>query len=138
MTNIIKGAKIQTKFNICTVIRKILLEDETVQSYVGKKIYPIQAPEQTEGDYIVYQRDEYSIDRTKAPAIVNQTCVVYISVVSPDYDNSNIIADAVFQALDGKYNINEDKQSIREILMDDSTEDKVGDKYIQTLRFIIK
>lgn len=133
----INKAKQQTKFGICSLIREMLLKDESIKEKVQDKIFPIEAPEDTEGSYITYQRDEYSIDRTKQ-GIWDQECIVYIYIVSPDYDESNEIADLVFKVLDNKFNINNDTQSIRSIQMTDSTEDKVTDKYIQTLQFEIK
>ena len=73
--------KKQTKFTVCTLLRELLLNDKTVNELIGKQIYPIIAPEKTKGNYIVYVRDEYSIERTKQ-GIYNQNCIVYISCVS--------------------------------------------------------
>lgn len=129
--------KKQTKFAVCTLLRELLLSDETVNKLIGKQIYPIIAPEKTKGNYIVYVRDEYSIERTKQ-GIYNQNCIVYISCVSSNYDTSQEMADAVFQCLDNKYNIRNETQNIESIEMIDSTEDYDGDVYVQTLQFKIK
>lgn len=131
------SGKKQTKFAVCTLLRELLLKDEEVSKYVKNQVYPIIAPENTNGNYIVYIRDEYSIERTKQ-GIYNQNCIVYISCVSTNYDTSQEIADAVFQCLDNKYNISNDKQYIESIEMIDSTEDYDGDVFIQTLQFKIK
>lgn len=130
-------SKLQTKFSVCTLIRERLLNDEKIKELVGNKIFPIIAPEATEGNYIVYVRDEYSIDRTKT-GIAFHNCIVFISCVSSSYDESQKIADAVFQCLDGRYKINTKAQNINAIEMIDSTEDYDGDVYIQTLSFSIK
>lgn len=130
-------SKKQTKFSVCTLIRKMLLENEIVKELVEDKIFPIIAPENTKSDFITYVRDEYSIDRNKM-GISTHICTVYISCISSDYDKSQDIADAVFQCLDGNYNINTEQQNIRSIYMTDSTEDYAGDNYIQTLAFQIK
>lgn len=130
-------SKLQTKFSVCTLIRERLLADEKIKELVGTQIYPIVAPEGTEGSYVVYVRDEYSIDRTKT-GIAFHNCIVFISCVSSSYDESQKIADAVFQCLDGKYKINTKAQNINAIEMIDSTEDYDGDVYIQTLSFLIK
>lgn len=53
-----------TKFRVCTNIRNFLLNDESIKAFVDNRIYPIIAPEGTEGDYIVYVRDSYGIQRT--------------------------------------------------------------------------
>lgn len=130
-------SKLQTKFSVCTLIREKLLEDEKIKELVDSRIYPIIAPEGTQGNYIVYVRDEYSIDRTKV-GIAYHNCIVFISCVSSSYDESQEIADAVFQALDGKYKINTEQHNINSIELIDSTEDYNGDVYIQTLSFSIK
>lgn len=130
-------SKLQTKFSVCTLIREKLLEDEKIKELVGTQVFPIIAPEGTEGNYIVYVRDEYSIDRTKV-GIAFHNCIVFISCVSSSYDESQKIADAVFQALDGKYRINTEQHNINSIELIDSTEDYDGDVYIQTLSFSIK
>lgn len=130
-------SKLQTKFSVCTLIREKLLEDEKIKELVGTQIYPIIAPEGTTNNYIVYVRDEYSIDRTKT-GIVFHNCIVFISCVSSSYDESQEIADAVFQCLDGKYRINTEAHNINAIELIDSTEDYNGDVYIQTLSFSIK
>ena len=130
-------SKLQTKFSVCTLIREKLLEDEKLKELVGTQVFPIIAPEGTEGNYIVYVRDEYSIDRTKV-GIAYHNCIVFISCVSSSYDESQKIADAVFQCLDGRYKINTKAQNINAIEMVDSTEDYDGDVYIQTLSFSIK
>ena len=130
-------SKLQTKFSVCTLIRERLLADEKIKELVGNKIFPIIAPENTQGNYIVYVRDEYSIDRTKT-GIAFHNCIVFISCVSSSYDESQKIADAVFQCLDGKYKINTEQQNINAIEMIDSTEDYDGDVYIQTLSFSLK
>lgn len=129
--------KLRTKFSVSTLLREMLLNDSTINELVGNQIYPIIAPEATQGNYIVYVRDEYSIERTKQ-GIYEQNCIVYISCVSDDYDISQAMADAVFQVLDNRYNIQNEKMSIRSINMTDSTEDYDGDVYIQTLQFTIK
>lgn len=129
--------KFQTKFSITTLIRQILMEDEAIKNIVGDKIYPIIAPEKTDGAFLVYVRDSYSFVRSKQ-GIWQQICKVYISCCSNDYDESVALADAVFQALEhNHYHIDEDKDYMRYINMYDSTENVVDDTYIQTLAFEI-
>lgn len=130
-------SKLQTKFSVCTLIRERLLADEKIKELVGTQVFPIIAPENTQGNYIVYVRDEYSIDRIKT-GIAFHNCIVFISCVSSSYDESQEIADAVFQCLDGKYRINTEQHNINAIELVDSTEDYDGDVYIQTLSFSIK
>lgn len=133
----IQSRKIDTKFLVCTEIRRLLLENTELSELVGNKIYPIIAPEGTTGDYIVYVRDQYSISRTKQ-GIYEQTCIVFISCISESYDTSQKLAEAVFNCLDGKYKITTENLVINSIEMLDSTEDYADDVYIQTLEFSIK
>ena len=42
-------SKLQTKFSVCTLIREKLLADEKIKELVGTQIYPIIAPENTQG-----------------------------------------------------------------------------------------
>lgn len=128
--------KTDTKFSVCTEIRKMLLNNSEIKRLVDNKIYPIVAPEGTEGNFIVYVRDQYSISKTKQ-GIYEQKCIVFVSCVSDKYDTSQEIADSVFQCLVGKYKINTGKTIINSIEMLDSTEDYANGVYIQTLEFSI-
>lgn len=121
----------ETKFRITTVIRQILLQNSDLVELIGDKIYPLYAPDDTEGDFVLYTRDEYSIDRTQM-GIVIQRCKVYINVVSTDYDRGQEIAEKIFDILDGDYS---DGMKIRMI---DSTEDIADKKYVQVLLFSIE
>lgn len=126
-----------TKFSVCTEIRKMLLEDSKIKELVDNKIFPIVAPEGTVGNFIVYVRDQYSISKTKQ-GIYEQQCIVFVSCISDKYDVSQEIADAVFQCLVGRYKIDTGKIVINSIEMLDSTEDYGKGMYIQTLEFSIK
>ena len=44
------------KWFIGNDIRSILLDDEEIVNQVGTDIYPLIAPENTEGDFIIYMR----------------------------------------------------------------------------------
>lgn len=127
--------KAKSKFRIGTVIRKLLIENEAVKEFVGEKIFPLVAPQETKGDLIVYYRDEYSKDYTKM-GVYNDNCKVYIVIVSEDYDRSQEIAEAVNEALEGTFFQNTDNQI--QIRLSDSTEDYADSKYIQVLLFEIK
>lgn len=119
-------------FDITTVVRGILLSDPTVNELIGEKMFPVFAPQDTKGDFIIYFRDKYEIARTKM-GIVEQQCDVFLAVLSDNYDKSTEIADAVFQALEGVFT-NPDIS----IHLADSTEDSVDGKYLQLLKFNIK
>ena len=127
--------KAKSKFRIGTVIRKILIDNEDVKQLVGDKIFPLVAPQSTEGDLIVYYRDEYSKDYTKM-GVYNDNCKVYVTIVSDSYDRSQEIAEAVNNALEGTFFLNTDNQI--QVRLSDSTEDYADNKYIQVLLFEIQ
>lgn len=120
------------KFSITNEIRAILLENPAVSAVVGDKIFPLVAPKDTTGDFIIYQRDEYSIDRAKM-GMITQKCRVYINAVSEDYDRGQQLAAAIFEALEGNFT-----EPDMRIQLVDSTEDYEAGKYIQILLFSIE
>lgn len=52
-------------FKITTEVRTILLDEPEIVSLVDDRIFPVIAPENTEGDFITYQRDGYKQVYTK-------------------------------------------------------------------------
>lgn len=119
-------------FSVTTDIRELLTTDDTIKSFVGEKIFPLVAPDGTDDDFIVYQRDETKQEISK-DGISDIAVIVYITIVSSDYLRSQDIAIAVKKRLEGNY-----KGDFRQILMDDSTEDLLDRKYLQILQFKIK
>lgn len=122
----------ESKFKITTQLREVLLSSVGVSSLVSVRIYPIIAPKDTKGDFIIYQRDEYSKEYTKM-GICSQRCRVYVNAVSDDYDRSQELAYQINECLEGFHtNLNLDVKLI------DSTEDFEDGKFIQVLLFEIK
>lgn len=119
------------KFTITTEIRHLLLEDTELREAIGEKIFPVIAPQDTEGDFIFYYRDEYSIDRTKM-GIAEQRCTIIIAIVSESYDRSQQLALRVFEVLDGS-----EIAPNTTVQMIDSTEEFADKKYLQVLKFKI-
>ena len=67
-------------FGITTEIRGMLLDSDDICRLVGQKIYPIVAPDGTDGDFIVYQRDGYKQEYRKMDNLVidlrkNDMCI---------------------------------------------------------------
>lgn len=120
-----------SKFKVTSVIATILLADEKIISLVGDNIFPLNAEKDTKGDFIIYMRDEYSIERSKM-GIITQKCNVYINAVSENYNRGQELADLIFNSLEGTF-----KNPDIEIHLEDSTEDYVDGKYIQVLLFSI-
>ena len=65
--------------------RQRLLADEECNLLVGDKIYPSIAKDNTEGTFIVYERDSYNVETTKTESIWKKAQIGY-EVVTDDYD----------------------------------------------------
>lgn len=131
--------KKDTKFRVCNVIRKFLLENKTLQLLIGNRIYPAIAIEGVgDGDFILYRRGSYSLQKTKQ-GIYEQDCEVFIICVSADYDTSQEIAEQVYITLQDVHNyIDQDTGIvINKIDMTDSTEEYLSDRFVQVLKFKI-
>lgn len=120
------------KFKVTNEVKDILLADPAVVALVGDQIFPLNAPLDTKGDFIIYMRDEYSIERCKM-GIVSQKCRIYINAVSTNYNRGQELASLIFAALDGTFT-----DPDMEIRLEDSTEDYTDGKYIQVLLFSIE
>lgn len=119
-------------FKVTTEVRAILLDSENIKIAIGENVFPIIAPEGTDGDFVVYQRDGYKQEYTKM-GVACQAPLVNVSIVSEDYEKSQNLASLVYDTLSGDF-INPDLH----IQLEDSTEDFIDNKYIQVLQFSIK
>lgn len=119
-------------FRITAEIQSLLLQNGEIKGIVGGKVFPIMAPEGTDGDFIVYQRDELKQDYTKM-GVASQTAVLYVTAVSDSYVRSNNLASLIYDTLSGDFE-NPDMH----IQLEDSTEDFIDKKFIQVLQFSIK
>ena len=119
-------------FRITVEIQSLLLQNGEIKGIVGGKVFPIMAPEGTDGDFIVYQRDELKQDYTKM-GVASQTAVIYVTAVSDSYVRSNNLASLIYDTLSGDFE-NPDMH----IQLEDSTEDFIDKKFIQVLQFSIK
>lgn len=118
-----------SKFKVTTAMREILLASSEIKALIGDKIFPIVATEGTKGDFIVYQRDEYSQDLTKMGR-AGEDCKVFLFAVSEDYKRSQDLAAVAKDVLEGRYS-----DPTMEIWMEDSTEIYEDNKYKQVLLF---
>ena len=119
-------------FKITTAVRDILLGSDEIKALIDEKIFPIIAPEKTDGDFIVYQRDGFKQDTTKF-GVARQTPLVNVTAISGKYDSSQDLACLIYDTLSGRFS-NPDIT----IELEDSTEDFIDNKYIQVLQFSIK
>ncbi len=120
------------KFKITTELRAILLASPAITALVDDKIFPLVAPEGTDGDFILYYRDGYKQERTKM-GVATQKPLIYIIAISYDYDRSQDLATLIYETLEGSFS-NPDMR----IRMEDSTEDYEDGKYIQVLQFSVE
>ncbi|MCI1681445.1 MAG: DUF3168 domain-containing protein [Bacteroides sp.] len=126
------------KFKITTDLKNILLEDQEIADIIEGRTFPVFAEEDTAGTFITYQRDKYSAPLSKMGA-GNDSCFVFITAVSDDYDISQDLAEKIYYVLFGEHKIN---GVSFDASLEDSTEDCVvsesGKKYLQTLLFKIE
>lgn len=123
------------KWFIGNTIRDILIDDSLVFEQVGNHIYPLVAPENTKGDFIVYLRQKYGRESVKQ-GIYEDVCEVAVIAISEDYDKAIELASHIDSALSGRHNI--DSSCKIDITLVDSTETFEDNKYIETLVFSIK
>ena len=125
-----------SKFLATRTIRSLLLANADLVALIGDKIFPIAAPTNTDGDFILYKRDKYSKERTKM-GICAEKCEVYLTAVSEDYDRSVDEIVLINNILEGKHNgLNIELLDANEDFIKESESD-VG-KYVQEILFSIE
>lgn len=121
-----------SKFFVISDVFALLRSDSQLQELVGRKIFPIQAPRDTVGDFITVQRDGLlDSQNSKMSGFALLRYGFYIAAVSEDYDRSLEIADRIFHVLNGQH----DTCNIK---MEDFAELVVDQKFIQILKFSIQ
>lgn len=123
------------KWAIGNDIRTILLKDEGIVKQVKNNIFPIIAPESTEGDFIVYMRNKYSKSAVKM-GVYQDECEVAVVGISDNYDSAIQLASKIDNALSGMHKL--ENGVTLQINLADSTEVYEDNKYIETLVFNIK
>lgn len=118
--------------SIAKDLRPILLSKENLTAMVGDNIFPLYAPEDTTGDFILYQRTKGGSYVTQM-SVSAEWCEVTFNVVSGGYGKGIDIAEELRKALQDVY-IDDDQ-----LVMSDSREEIVGEgnvvKYVQILVF---
>lgn len=123
------------KWHIGNEIRTILLKDEGIVKQVSTNIFPLIAPESTEGDFIVYMRNKYSKSAVKM-GVYQDECEVAVVGISDNYDSAVALASKIDNALSGLHTL---ENGVRlQMNLADSTEVYEDNKYIETLVFNIK
>lgn len=120
------------KFKITTEVKDLLLANKEIIDKIGDKIFPIVAPNDTKGDFIIYQRDGYKQEYTKM-GVARQIPIVYVTAISDKYARGQDLASLIYEALEGTFS-NPDMT----IHLEDSTEDYSEGKYFQVLQFSVE
>lgn len=129
------GLNSYQKWFIGNDIRAILLNNEEIVKQVGSNIFPLIAPETTEGDFIIYIRNKYNKSAVKM-GVYQDECEVAVVGISDNYDSAIALASKIDNALSGQHTL---EGGVRlQITLSDSTETFEDDKYIETLVFTIK
>ena len=130
------GLKSYQKWQVGNDIRELLLADASITEAVGQNIFPVIAPVDTFGDFILYRREKYSKTWTKM-GVVEDDCQISVSVISDSYDSATSIAQTIDNCLTGQHYIKDNTVRLNIDLVD-STEDFEDNKYIEVLLFRIK
>lgn len=125
-------ARNDKKFLAIQDVVALLSNSPKIQALVGDKIFPLIAPEDTSGDFITYQRDGYKREDSNMGVVV-QRSIFLITVVSDTHERSLLIADAVYDILEGDHS----EYNMR-IRMENYGEDYIDRKFIQVLQFYLE
>lgn len=128
------GSQSLQKWFIGNTVRAILLADEDVSEQIGTKIFPLVAPEGTNGDFIVYSRERYAKQASKM-GVYQDECDVAVVGISDNYDKAIALASKIDNALTGYHKL-ENGYEIK-INLKNSSEVFDDGKYIETLLFEI-
>ena len=122
------------KWKVGSVVRGILVGSQEITDQVGEHIYPIVAPEGTEGDFIVYTRTKYTKKWTEM-GVYEDECEIQVLAISDNYDRVTQLAENIDLLLTGPHTIDGRRFNID---LSNSSETFEDLKYIEALTFTIK
>ncbi len=140
-----------SNLSITNAIRTVLISNEAVadklkrsdsEGNITYNVFPLFAPNGTTGDFILYKREGFNLERSKM-GISQEKCKIIINVVCSNYDESQELAEMVYSALDHSF-ISPIKMDVKLTDSDediDSIKDSNGVaavRYVQILYFSIK
>lgn len=129
------GLNSYQKWNIGNIVRALLIEEPAIKEQIGLNIYPLIAPENVYGDFIIYRRHEYSKNSVKN-GVYEDVCKLAIQAISDNYDNSILLASNIDNTLTGKHKLDDGTKV--SIMLNDSEEQFIDGKYVQIMIFEIK
>ena len=116
-------------------IRSILLSDAEIAEMTDEDIYPLIAPEGTEGDFIIYRRIKYNRDYAKM-GLYEDVARVEIIAITDSYEDGVRLAALIDTTLTGEHTSDEGYTLTFSLF--DSEETFDDNKYMQTLIFEVK
>lgn len=104
-------------------------------------IYPVIAPQNTNGIFGVYRRNSLTVSNTKDIYNYLEQAEIEIAVISPTYIYSlekAINVKMYLEHLHGKFQTSKDEVIwITDITLTDSSEEWANDNYVQVLKFTV-
>jgi hypothetical protein len=124
-----------TSIQIGKVIYAILSNDEELQTYIGKKIFPIVAEQTTTYPFITYQRENISTNSETKDIYIQDTVSFAVNIVAEKYFDSVEIADIVRRCLEKRKLPNSLEMNITNCHLYAINEDYTDNVYVQRLSF---
>ena len=117
-------------------MKDILLSSDKIVELVGDYVYPCVAPENTEGNFYIYNRVNYKREFVKLDTVIQEdTATILLRAVSDDYDTSLTMAELADEVLSGLHR-NDDGVVINFRLVN-SKEGFDGFQYYQDMFFAV-
>ena len=117
-------------------MKDILLSSDKIVELVGDYIYHCVTPENTEGNFYIYNRVNYKREFVKLDTVIQEdTATILLRAVSDDYDTSLTMAELADEVLSGLHR-NDDGVVIKLRLVN-SKEGFDGFQYYQDMFFAV-
>ena len=140
-----------SKLSITDAIRTILLDNEDIANRLrhtdsnGDITYnflPLYAPDGTTGDFILFKRDKFDLERSKM-GIAQEKCEIILNVVCSDYEDGQQLTELVYQALEHHFTSPLDmtvelSDSSEDVATIKDTSGTAAVRYVQILYLTIK
>ena len=88
-----------SSISIIRQIRSILLNNSSLVSLVGNKIFPLVAEAETKNPFIVIKRNSLTVSYTK-DSNINDDNIIILSIIADDYEKVVAIAEEVRNSLE--------------------------------------
>lgn len=118
---------------ISKVIYSILIEDEEINKYINKQIYPLVAEANTNFPFITFTRDSINTISSK-DGYYEDNIIFSINVVSANYLSSLEIANRVRQLFQRK-KISSNDLNLYDVKLTSINEEYNDNAYVQALTF---